>query len=72
MIRGMPDAPWLVYDGRQQHGPYTTQQMVDMLVRGQVDWLWHVWREGMAKWVPAAQLFTIPELSLDGKCRLRE
>ncbi len=69
-LRGVPDAPWLVYDGTRQHGPYSTQQLTDMLCRRQVDFLWLIWREGMAKWSPAAQMFTIPELSDDGKCRL--
>jgi hypothetical protein len=70
-IAGRAGAPWLVHDGRQQWGPYPTEQMIGLLKSGQVDWLWKVWRDGMWKWTPAAQLFTIPELS-NGRIELRD
>lgn len=70
-VSGNDDALWLVHDGRQQWGPYTTEQLVQMLYAKQVDWLWNVWREGMNKWRPFANLFTIPELASDGQIRLR-
>src|SRR5438552_2546512 len=54
--------PWLVYDGRGQHGPYSTEQLIQLLRGGRVEWEWTVWRDGMKAWKSAANLFTIPEL----------
>lgn len=70
-LTGKDDADWLVHDGNQQWGPYPTDRLIELLKQGQVDWLWNIWREGMANWTPAARLFTIPELSKDGQIRLR-
>ena len=69
---GWPDKPWLVNDGKQQWGPYTTDQLIELLRTHRVDWLWHVWREGMTSWKVPAQLFTMPELEPDGQIRLRD
>ncbi len=69
---GWPDKLWLVNDGNRQLGPYTTERLVELLRAGQVDWLWRIWRDGMKTWTPAAQLFTIPELSPDHDIRLRD
>jgi hypothetical protein len=70
-LAGVARAPWLVHDGRKQWGPYPTAQLMNLLRTKQVDWMWNVWREGMGKWVPAAQLFTMPKLS-NGKVELRD
>jgi hypothetical protein len=70
-LSGNHDADWLVYDGNRQWGPYSTVQLIDLLRSGRVDWLWLLWREGMAKWMPAARLFTHPKLAADGQIRLR-
>src|SRR6266568_3735633 len=70
-IAGMGGAPWLVHDGRKQWGPYSTDQLIELLTKGQVDRFWNVWREGMRKWMPVGQLFTVPELS-NGKVELRD
>jgi hypothetical protein len=69
---GWPDKLWLVNDGSRQLGPFSTDQVIELLRAGRIDWLWEVWREGMAAWKPAASLFTNPQLSDDGKLRLRE
>jgi hypothetical protein len=70
-IAGKAGAPWLVYDGSKQWGPYPTEQLKELLAAGRVDRMWNVWREGMGKWTPAGRLFTIPELSR-GKIELRD
>lgn len=70
-ISGDNDALWLVHDGRQQWGPYSTEQMIQMLYAKQVDWLWSIWRQGMEKWLAVGQLFTNHEI--DGQpIRLRD
>ena len=69
---GWPDKPWIVHDGRQQSGPFTTDQLIALLRAGQVDWLWSVWREGMKEWKKPASLFTMPELTAGGEIRLRD
>ena len=71
-IVGWPDKPWLVHDGTKEWGPYTTEQLIELLRQRRVEWLWNVWREGMKAWKPAGQLFTMPELTGDGQIRLRE
>lgn len=69
---GWPDKLWLVHDGAKQWGPYTTEQLIELLRQRRVDWLWNVWREGMREWRPVGRLFTIPEFADDGQIRLRE
>jgi hypothetical protein len=69
-IAGQPFTAWLVHDGQQQLGPFTTEEMIDLLGSNQLDWMWNIWRHGMANWTPAARLFTIPELS-EGRLELR-
>jgi hypothetical protein len=68
---GMPCAAWLVNDGANQLGPYDTDQLIDLLRAGEVDYGWHVWREGMTSWRKVAQMFTIAELS-KGQIELRD
>jgi hypothetical protein len=69
---GWPDRLWLVHDRQHQSGPYTTEQLIELLRTRRVDWGWHIWREGMTAWKAPAQLFTMPELAKDGQIRLRE
>lgn len=71
-MAGNAHTPWLVHDGKHQHGPFTTEELAWRLCQGKVDFGWNIWREGMTKWVPAARLFTIPSLSPNGRCELRE
>jgi hypothetical protein len=70
-IAGRSGAAWLVHDGAKQWGPYPTEQLIELLRTGRVDWPWNVWRDGMWKWTPAGQLFTMPELS-NGRIELRD
>lgn len=71
LVSGNDDALWLVHDGRQQWGPYSTEQVIQMLREKRIDWMWNVWREGMDKWRKIANLFTDPQLANDGQIRLR-
>ena len=70
-MAGRAGASWLVHDGRKQYGPYTTDQLIALLRQARVDWMWKIWREGMWKWLTAANLFTIPVLS-NGRIELRD
>lgn len=70
-IAGVAGSPWHVHDGRQQLGPFTTAQLIELLRAKRVDWMWNVRREGMLNGVPAARLFTTPELSR-GRIELRD
>jgi hypothetical protein len=70
-LAGRAGSAWLVHDGQQQWGPFPTDQIIELLRVGQIDWMWNVWREGMAAWTPAAQFFTAPELS-KGRIELRD
>jgi len=45
--------------------------MIQLLGRNKIDWSASIWREGMAKWLPAGRLFTMPELH-NGKLELRD
>ena len=69
---GQPHTPWMVFDGKTQYGPYTTEQVIEMLRRGQVDWLWQIWREGMKKWMKIGSLFSMAEMSNSGRIELRD
>ncbi len=71
MFAGKAHTPWLVNDGKRQHGPYTTAELIDLLRSGRVDWAWDIWREGIGKWTTAGLLFTIPHLT-DGRLELRD
>jgi hypothetical protein len=68
---GKAGSPWVVHDGRQQAGPYTTAEMIKMLRKNKIDWLSKIFREGMKDWKPAGQLFTNPAFN-DGKIELRD
>lgn len=70
-LAGKPDAGWIAYDGQQQYGPFTAEQMIEMLGAGQVDWLWQFWRDGMNAWTPAARLFVTAQLG-GGRIELRD
>jgi GYF domain 2 len=67
---GKKDALWLVNDGETQHGPYSTEELIELLRSQWVKWDWRIWREGMKKWKRAAGLFTMPEFSKDGQIKL--
>jgi ribosomal protein L37AE/L43A len=67
---GKPHTPWLVDDGKKQHGPYSTAQVIQLLDQDRVDWLWKVWREGMSGWKVAAMVFNNGRLS-NGQTELR-
>src|SRR4051794_11180919 len=63
--------PWLVHDGKRELGPFTTDQLIDQLKRGKVDWMWNTWREGMKSWTPVARLFVAAALGR-GRIELRD
>ncbi len=71
-LTGWPDKLWLVRNGREELGPFTTSQLTDLLKKRRVDWNWNIWREGMKAWTPAARLFTMPELDRGREIQLRE
>ncbi|MCB9614583.1 MAG: zinc-ribbon domain-containing protein [Sandaracinus sp.] len=53
------EAVWhVVVDGDQQ-GPFSPQQLGEMMTAGQIDWEAYVWKEGFDGWKPARD---IPEL----------
>jgi hypothetical protein len=70
-IAGKPHSAWMVHDGRSQHGPYTTAELIELLEWGRVGWDWQIWRDGMRAWSQPMRLFTLPELS-NGKIELRD
>lgn len=70
-LAGKPGTPWTVSGGGKRHGPFPTNELIELLRQGRVDWMWDVWRDGMTAWRKAANLFTIPELS-DGRIELRD
>jgi hypothetical protein len=38
-LAGIAGADWLVFDGKTQHGPYATGEVISLLRAGRVDWL---------------------------------
>ncbi len=56
---GMPALPssptWYVASQGTTHGPFTLQQMLDAIVRGELRADTNVWTAGMAAWVAASQ-----------------
>jgi hypothetical protein len=63
---------WLVDDGWKKLGPYTSEDLIELLQQNQIDWLWKIWRDGMDEWKSISLLFTDPRMSDDGVIRLRE
>lgn len=57
----MSSRMWYYLQGDQQIGPVRQEELVSLLIRGQVPADTYVWSEGMAQWQPANQL---PELEL--------
>ncbi|MCM1320400.1 MAG: SPFH domain-containing protein [Muribaculaceae bacterium] len=64
---GMPPAPaapavpeWMLSAGGQQYGPFTIDQLRQMVTNGQMNAQSFVWKQGMPSWVAAAQ---VPELA---------
>ncbi|MGD8859921.1 MAG: GYF domain-containing protein [Myxococcales bacterium] len=53
---------WHVSLDGEQHGPYDTPQMVEMLAAGQLGWDAFVWREGMADWEMASDCQPLREV----------
>ncbi len=53
------EAIWHVVVGGDQQGPYTPEQVGQMMAAGQIDWEAYVWREGFEGWLPARE---VPEL----------
>ncbi len=51
--------PWHVSLDGEQHGPYASEQMANMLRAGQLPWDAHVWREGYSDWKTAAESDTL-------------
>jgi predicted Zn finger-like uncharacterized protein len=56
-----PSAPpeWHVSVDGEQHGPYPSEQMANMLREGVLAWDAHVWRERYAEWKAAAESDTL-------------
>ncbi len=50
---------WMIQRGDEKHGPYTWDQMREYAADGRVLPTDLAWREGMAQWLPAAQ---VPDL----------
>ncbi len=50
---------WHVVVAGDQQGPYTPEQLGQMMAAGQIDWEAYVWREGFEGWLPARD---VPEL----------
>jgi predicted Zn finger-like uncharacterized protein len=53
------DAVWHVVVEGDQQGPFSPQQLGEMMTAGQIDWEAYVWKEGFDGWKPARD---IPEL----------
>ncbi len=53
---------WYVLIGAAQRGPFSTAQVRELVVGGNVDGSSYVWREGYREWV---QLRAVPELARD-------
>ncbi len=53
------DAIWHVVVEGDQQGPFSPQQLGEMMTAGQIDWEAYVWKEGFDGWKPARD---IPEL----------
>lgn len=56
----MPNIEFLIHVNGQQSGPFSMQQMQQMIVAGQVTKDVYVWKQGMAQWDLAGN---VPELS---------
>lgn len=69
---GVAGKLWLVHDGRTEHGPYPTDQLIAMLTKKKISWNWKTWREGMKAWTPIARLFVDPAFSGTGRIELRD
>ena len=53
----MSEGPqWFVSVEGQQHGPYSGEQLVEFTGTGNITRESMVWTEGMAEWLPAAQI----------------
>jgi predicted Zn finger-like uncharacterized protein len=50
------DATWHVVVAGEQQGPFTPQQIGELLADGKIDWEAYVWREGMDGWQPAREV----------------
>jgi predicted Zn finger-like uncharacterized protein len=53
------EAVWHVVVEGDQQGPFSPQQLGEMMTAGQIDWEAYVWKEGFDGWKPARD---IPEL----------
>lgn len=71
LIAGKPGTAWTVRGGGKQYGPYSTAELIELLRRRRVDWMWEIHREGMKSWTPAARLFVTAELG-NGRIELRD
>jgi hypothetical protein len=50
------NANWFVLNGEEQLGPYTGEQLVQFASENRIARETMVWAEGMAEWLPAAQI----------------
>ncbi len=60
---GVPPPPmpqYYVAKGGQQMGPFTYEQLQQLVSAGQLTPQTYVWKQGLANWLPASQ---VPELS---------
>jgi len=53
------EAIWHVVINGDQAGPYSPEQLADMLAGGTVDWDAYVWAEGFDNWVPMRDVETL-------------
>src|SRR5262249_42960439 len=49
---GGDEAVWHVVVNGDQQGPFTPQQLGEMITAGTIDWEAYVWREGFDNWLP--------------------
>jgi hypothetical protein len=68
---GSPGAAWYVNAEGTQIGPYETDELINLLSAGDVDYNWLVWRDGMTNWRKVSQMFTIGQFTR-GLIALRE
>jgi uncharacterized RDD family membrane protein YckC len=56
----MASGPWFYVDGGQQRGPVGTEDLASWILSARLPRDVHVWREGLAQWMPAE---TLPEIA---------
>jgi len=50
-----------IYHNNQQEGPYSPEQLRDMIAKGTVTPVTLAWKEGMSDWTPVNTIISLPE-----------